>query len=141
MINCVNQIGQPNVALPGAYAQVGWFLTGEHRPYDRACGAIDRVKPFANFFFVNTSDGRAFGSGAWEIAARISYLNLNDENVRGGELTDFTAGLNWYWNPYTKVVFNYIHAWNDAETIDPATGRPIGNNNTDIYAGRVQMDF
>ncbi len=35
-----------NGFLWGSYAQLGWFLTGEHRPYDRKAGAIDRVKPF-----------------------------------------------------------------------------------------------
>jgi phosphate-selective porin OprO/OprP len=55
--------------LDGAYVQVGWFLTGEHRPYDRVAGAIDRVRPFEDFFLVNTSSGLQRGRGAWEVAA------------------------------------------------------------------------
>jgi phosphate-selective porin OprO/OprP len=34
-----------NALLWGGYSQIGYFLTGEHRPYDRIAGAIDRVKP------------------------------------------------------------------------------------------------
>ena len=141
MVNFVEQFDAPNAVLPGVYAQVGYFLTGEHRPYDRVAGAVDRIQPFTNFFSVDTSEGRCTGLGAWEVAARFSYLNLDDENIRGGTLTDFTAGINWYWNAYTKMVFNYIHAWNDSATVNPATQQAFGNNDTDIYAARIQVDF
>jgi phosphate-selective porin OprO/OprP len=141
MVNFVDQFNQPDVVLPGAYAQVGYFLTGEHRPYDRQAGAIDRIQPFTNFFCVDTNGGHCTGSGAWEVAGRFSYLDLNDRNIRGGTLTDFTAGVNWYWNPYTKIMFNYIHASNDSSTLDPSTLLPIGRNHTDMYAARVQVDF
>jgi phosphate-selective porin OprO/OprP len=141
MVNFLDLVNAPTATLQGGYAQVGYFLTGEHRPYDRAAGAIDRVKPFTNFFWVDTSSGHCLGWGAWEVAARISTIDLNDQNVRGGTLTDFTAGINWYWNPYTKLVFNYIHAWNDSTRIDPQTQLAVGDNNTSAYAGRVQIDF
>jgi phosphate-selective porin OprO/OprP len=141
MVALVDQYNGPRAVLPGMYAQVGYFLTGEHRPYDRIGGAIDRVVPFTNFFCVDTREGRATGAGAWEIAARISYIDLNDENVRGGRLTDLTAGINWFWNPYTKMVFNYIHAWNDSTTVNPLTLSPIGDNETSMYAARIQVDY
>lgn len=125
---------QSTLALPGGYFQVGYFLTGEHRPYDRKAGAIDRVKPFEDFFWVRTCDGQsAYGLGAWEVAARVSYIDLNDDNVRGGQMTDLTLGVNWFWNPYTKLVANYIHSFTDNPT--------FGDTNTDIYAVRAQIDF
>jgi phosphate-selective porin OprO/OprP len=133
MATFANRIGNPDVFLGGAYAQLGYFLTGEHRPYDRALGQIDRVKPFTNFFRVRSDHGVASGWGAWELATRLSYIDLNDKDVHGGELVDVTAGINWYWNPYTKVVFNYIHAFNNNPT--------YGWNDTDIFAMRAQMDF
>ena len=57
-----------NVFFPGVYAQVGYFLTGEHRPYDRTLGCIDRVKPFEDFFRVldrqrHLHGPRGLGSG------------------------------------------------------------------------------
>lgn len=120
--------------LPGGYFQVGYFLTGEHRPYDRKAGAIDRLKPFEGFFWVCTCDGQsAYGMGAWEIAARTSYIDLNDSNVRGGQMTDVTLGVNWFWNPYTKLAANYIHSFTDNPT--------FGDTNTSIYAVRAQIDF
>jgi phosphate-selective porin OprO/OprP len=133
MINYVDQQTGPTAAFPGMYAQVGYFLTGEHRPYDRKAGAIDRVKPFNNFFRASACDGAGFGLGAWEVAGRVSLLDLNDANVGGGSITDLTAGLNWYWNPYTKLVFNYIHS----QANDPT----FGQTSTDIAAMRAQLDF
>lgn len=142
MVALVDQTNNPNATLGGAYGQIGYFLTGEHRPYDRKKGCIDRVMPFSNFFIVDTAnDGRCAGWGAWEVAARLSHIDLNDQNIQGGTLTDFTAGLNWYWNPYAKMVFNYIHAWNDSTNINLGTGLPVGPNVTDMYAARIQVDF
>ena len=96
-----------NGFLWGSYAQLGWFLTGEHRPYDRKAGAIDRVKPFH-------SVSKGGGWGAWELASRWSYLDLNDNAIQGGDMQNLTTGLNWYVNPYCKCVFNHIHSWSES---------------------------
>jgi phosphate-selective porin OprO/OprP len=134
MAAVIDRPAADTLLLGGAYLQVGYFLTGEHRPYDRKAGAIDRIKPFEDFFWVRNCEGQGeYGMGAWEVAARISYLNLNDDDIRGGELTDLTLGVNWYLNPYCKFVANYIHAFLD----DPTTGK----SGTDIVALRAQLDF
>lgn len=72
MVNMADQRNGQTATFAGGYAQVGYFLTGEHRPYDRKAGAIDRVKPIENFFRVPTDEGIAHGSGAWEVAFRVS---------------------------------------------------------------------
>jgi phosphate-selective porin OprO/OprP len=133
MAAVVDQQANPTAVLGGFYAQAGYFLTGEHRPYDRAAGAIDRVKPFEDFFWVNTEGGRYFGTGAWEVAARISYLDLTDANINGGQITDITGGVNWYMNAYTKAVFNYVHSWTDY--------RSTGFSEANAFGFRVQVDF
>jgi phosphate-selective porin OprO and OprP len=120
----------PGGTLTGAYGQVGYFLTGEHRPYDRKSGAIDRVVPFSTV-------GKN-GIGAWEVAGRLSHINLNDGGIQGGAMTDMTAGLNWYLNPYCKWVFNYIHSWVEDR---PVVGTDTRNSQTDIFGTRVQVDF
>jgi phosphate-selective porin OprO and OprP len=133
MVALVDRPGGDTAALPGAYTQVGYFLTGEHRPYDRKQGQIDRLNPHADFYRVCTPAGVATGPGAWELAARLSWIDLNDQDIHGGELVDATAGVNWFLNPYCKLVFNYIHAFAD----DPG----VGHSDANIYAMRAQLDF
>ncbi len=129
----VNQPGT-NSLLRGTYAQVGYFLTGEHRPYDRASGAIDRVMPFCSV----GSGGR----GAWEIALRYSYIDLTDEAIQGGTMDNWTTGLNWYINPYCKWVFNYIRSEAQGRDYFPTTNPNSSlTSGTNIYATRVQIDF
>ena len=135
--------GNSTAILPGAYAQVGYFLTGEHRPYDRKAGAIDRIIPFHNFGPWN-NDGGASGMGAWEIAGRWSYLDLNDKNIRGGTVTDLTAGLNWYLNPFWKMQLNYIHSTPTytAQAAPAGTpNSPFARSTTNMFDIRCQMDF
>jgi len=131
--------------LHGEYIQLGWFLTGEHRPYDRVAGAIDRVRPFEDFFLVNTGNGLARGRGAWEVAVRYSHIDLNDVNVSGGVMDNVTFGVNWYTNAYCKVVFNYIHSWRQSPTSPPAAagiGPAVAvNSEANAFGLRTQMDF
>ncbi len=120
-----------------AYVQTSYFLTGEHRPYDRKKGVFTRVKPFENFFRVRTCDGNIeMGKGAWELAYRYSWLDLDDADARviGGNSSDHTVGVNWYLNPYTRLMFNYVYA-----QVSPA------NNSADtdlsVFQMRAQFDF
>ncbi len=133
MAAAVNLPGR-NALLRGTYAQVGYFLTGEHRPYDRAAGAIDRVMPFC-------SVGQG-GRGAWEVALRYSTIDLTDEAIQGGTMDNWTAGLNWYINPYCKWVFNYIRSNTQGrdyfQTVNPNSSL---SSSTDVFATRVQVDF
>lgn len=125
----------------GMYAFVSYFLTGENRPYNRKLGVFDRVRPYENFFRVRTDDGDVqTGRGAWEVAYRFSYIDMLDGlTVKGaGMAADHTFGLNWYLNPFTKVMFNYVHS---SDTYNVATGRRISGGNLDIFEMRCAMDF
>jgi phosphate-selective porin OprO/OprP len=130
----VDQIGNPNVTFDAFMLQASYFLTGESRPYNRYMGIFDRIVPFGNFFRVRTQDqGIQMGPGAWEVAARYSWINLTQKNVLGNDLQDFTFGLNWYLNPYLRAKFNYVRAFLD----DPVTGR----STTNLYGMRVDYEF
>ena len=50
------------------------------------------------------------GAGAFEVIARYSYVDLDSAGIQGGELQDWTAGLNWYPGQFTRVMTNYILA-------------------------------
>lgn len=125
----VGQLGGVNNTFPGAYAHIRYALTGETIPYSRAAGAFGRVKPYVP---VDIACGQW---GAWEVAARVSYLDLNGTGLPGPgrRLTDATLGLNWHWNDHTKFQFNWIHA----DLSDPT----LGDSNADTLALRGQLDF
>ncbi len=133
----VPRSGVGTAYLNGAYVYVSYFLTGEHRPYDRHRGVFDRVRPFTNFFRVRASDGVQTGWGAWEVAYRYSWIDLVDlgAGVNGGIADDHSLGLNWYLNPYTRVMFNYVLAKStDRYGIDPLT-------DMSTFQIRAQIDF
>lgn len=46
--------------------------------------------------------------GAWEIASRVSWLDLQDAEVSGGKEVNFTLGINYYFNRLNRVMFNWI---------------------------------
>lgn len=125
--------GQGNVDFWGAYGQVSYFLTGEHRVYEPEYGRFGRVKPKANF---NPAEG---GWGAWEVAARYSYLDLDDSNVRGGKLSDVTAGINWHLFPNARIMLNYVHA--DVSGREAAAPAFNVGGDADIVQTRFQVDF
>jgi phosphate-selective porin OprO/OprP len=111
-----------DVDFDGYYVQASYFLTGEHRKYKTTEGAFSRTKPEKNY-------SAAGGSGAWEIKARYSGLDLSDRDITGGELNNITAGLNWYLNPNTKIMWDYVHA--DKDDVGQA----------DMLMMRLQFDF
>jgi len=122
----------------GGYVYASYFLTGEHQPYERTSGTIGRVTPFENFFLVDRCcGGRGRGWGAWQIAARYSYLDLSDENVLGGEGNNFTAALNWLWTPYSKLQLNYING--NITNHANVNGSTAGNYQ--IIGTRFMVDF
>ncbi|MEM1202125.1 MAG: porin, partial [Acidobacteriota bacterium] len=42
-------------------------------------------------------------------------LDLNDGAISGGEEDNWTVGVNWYPNPATRLMLNYVHADVDGE--------------------------
>jgi phosphate-selective porin OprO/OprP len=129
----IDQIDGPQLFFNGYMAQVSWFLTGEHRPYDREKGIHTWMDVKEDFFLLRRGRGIAAGPGAWELAARFSNIVLNDKNIQGNNLTDFTFGLNWYLNKHTRMKFNYIRAF--LQDTDK------GNSLTDIWGGRFDVEF
>jgi phosphate-selective porin OprO/OprP len=125
--------GANDLYLWGGYAYVSYFLTGEHMPWSRTSGQLGRIKPFENFFLVNTcDDGTAAGWGAWQIAARWSYADLTDEDIDGGVGESLTLGVNWYWNQNARLQFNYINGVIDTR---------VDSAKYDIVGARFCVDF
>jgi phosphate-selective porin OprO/OprP len=105
------------------YFMASYILTGEYRPYNKANGYFTRITPTHN------ATGKRWGSGAWEVAARYDYIDLNDAEVNGGEMDTYTFGLNWYLNAHTRIMWNYVMA--DVKD----------EGDVDIFETRFQVDF
>ena len=112
----------------GVYVYGSYCLTGEHRSYDRSKGIFKGVIPTKDFHF--TQDGW----GALEAALRLSYVDLNSREIRGGTEIDLTAGLNWYLNGNTRVMFNYVHV-----RVMDRDEPPIDGGNANIFQMRFQF--
>lgn len=126
----VKQLGGGTVTLPSCYVDVRYVLTGETIPYDRKTGVFTGVRPNHPFTFNGCG-----GPGAWELAARYSYIDLDGTigTGPGRSLDSLTFGVNWYLNPYVKFQFNYIRAM--------LHDRVLGRSDTDIFALRTQVSF
>ncbi len=122
----VEQVGGSSPNFQSAYGQISYILTGEVRPYNKKGGVFGRIVPDKPF-------KPGSGTGAWETAAKLSWLDLDDTNITGNRLTNVTMGLNWYLNKRTKFQFNYIYSLLD--------GTAIPKSNTNIVAVRAQIDF
>ena len=152
----VNQFGGPPLFYYGSYLQAGYFLTGESAGYNKQTGVLDyNVEPYTEFFGTGPRHGIC-GWGAWEVALRWTYLNLgalpqpgnvvgatspainpsvtgNPPSPNPGVLNESTLALNWWWNQYTRVQFNWIHTMLENEF--------HGFSTVDIFATRFQIEF
>ena len=109
--------------------QAGYFLTGEMRNYKASSANWDRTSPSSNY---GAEEGD--GLGAWEAAIRYDSADLNDGPIDGGELDQWTFGVNWYLNPNTRIMWNYVMA--EADSLPGG-----GKGDVDIFEMRFQIDF
>jgi len=74
------------------------------------------------------------------VALRYSNIDLNDGDptgaANGGEMDDITFGVNWYLNPQSRVMFNYVRS-------DVVSGgvTALDAGTLSIYQFRFQIDF
>lgn len=109
----VKNVKYNSLPFEGGYVQLSYILTGENRLYDRRLGRLGPTYlsgPYTPFWLVRDENGDCcWGTGAWEVAGRYSYLNLDDSVVTGGKTEAYTLGVNWYLNVNTYVRFEYLH--------------------------------
>lgn len=113
-----------NADFSSWYAFATYSITGESRFYDVSSATFDRQRVNKNF--------REGGIGALEVALRFSGIDLEDGHINGGKERNLTAGLNWYFNPNAKLMFNYVRGMVD---------RISYKGNIDIFQTRAQIDF
>jgi len=110
-----------NLVFNGGYVQGSVFLTGESRPYSVAYGSFRWIQPKRTL-------------GALELALRWSQLDLNDDEIRGGDEKNYTVGVNWYLNQNIRFMFNAIFADIDLRNSNI-------NDEPNLYQFRVQIVF
>ena len=128
----------PSLKFQGGYGEVAYTLTGETRRYNAGSASYAGILP-ANPF--SLSGG---GWGAWEIAARFSTIDLNDQlatanGVAGGRQTIYTLALNWYANRNVRLMFDYLHG-TLGKQISPTNFGDAGAS-FDAFAMRTQVAF
>ncbi|MBA3486590.1 MAG: porin [Lysobacter sp.] len=95
-----------------SYVMGSWMLTGQHKPYKAGNGVF----------------GSAKGNGMWELTAR--YDTIENKDVLNLEASSTTLGVNYYFNPNVRMMFNYTRGDNEF------TGDETGQ-----YALRTQLSF
>ena len=151
-----------NPGFFGAYGEVGYFLTGETRGYKHGDGTWNRTK-------VKNPVGSG-GMGAFQIAGRFEYVDLDDSALkkgvtnnfttgasslaalnarlgRGGVQTSYMLGLNWIPIDYVRFLFNYsrvdIEGGPIAISVKPLSAQPVDaiGYGVDVFAARMQIEF
>ncbi|MDE2230325.1 MAG: porin [Alphaproteobacteria bacterium] len=135
----VDRQGQSGVSFNGGYVEASYALTGEIKKYNAGSGAYHSISPAHPF---SPSSG---GWGAWEIAARYSVMDLNDQlgsatGIAGGKQTTYTFGINWYPSSNLRFMLDYIHANIDKQSAPSGTTTNVGAS-MDAIAIREQFNF
>src|SRR6185312_911447 len=139
-----------SASFDGGYAQIAYTLTGESHKYNPVNAAYNRIVPA---HALEPSQGYW---GAWEVAARVSYIDLTSNftaglpissssqpsAINGGKQTIFVAGLNWYPNNYMRFELNYIHTDYDKANSSSSgiLGTPVGAS-IDALGFRTQVNW
>jgi phosphate-selective porin OprO/OprP len=82
-----------NAYVDGFYAQASFLIKGDQQNYNKKTGLAANASP-----------------KSLEVLARVSHLNLDADHVKAGQQTDFTVGLNYFFNKNLNLKLNAIYA-------------------------------
>ncbi|MBX3438658.1 MAG: hypothetical protein KF861_14285 [Planctomycetaceae bacterium] len=130
----VDQTGGGPVFYHGLHVDGGYFLTGEHRTYESATGILGEIRVHRPLLGHRGADKRPRGWGAWEVAARFTYLDLVDSDAPPGpngeqlgtRMPQSTLGVNWYLSDRVRLMFNYVYAAPDVVDSGASTASIFG---------------
>lgn len=139
--------GLPDLNFNGGYVEASYTVTGELRKYSAGCGCYGGISPAHPF---SLKEG---GWGAFELAARYSIVDLNDNftagstvgnGFAGGKQTIYAFGINWYPNNNLRFMLDYLHGVIDRSQAGTGGNVPIGTSTggtMDAIALRTQLAF
>lgn len=117
----LTRTANPTLNFDGWHVQAAWLVTGGRYGYSRRSGVV-------------TGADLRRGKGAFELAARYSTLDLDDDGFARGHGRSITLGANWYVNENVRLMANYVRS--EAQDVG---GQPDREGN--LVAGRFQVSF
>lgn len=108
----------------GGELVVTWLITGEVRQYNTRGGYFNQVSPATT-----VSEG---GRGAWEAVFRISYIDLDDGDLKGGKFWRLTPMVNWHLSDSARLELAYGYGQLDRFDVRGAT---------QFLQSRIQLQF
>jgi phosphate-selective porin OprO/OprP len=131
-----------DINLKDYYGALMWMITGEKPTLKN--GVIQAIKPYRNLFQGGWGAlGLAFRYDHFD-AGESAYEYLVEPGTSVREATAYTIGLNWYLNPYIRLLLNATRTNFDRPLLiekDPLTGETIYSDMEDVVTGRVQLQF
>ncbi len=108
---------------------VNYFLTGEHRGYNKRRGTVRRITPVLDF-----TNG---GWGAVEVSGRYSSMDLTDGAIEGGEMQIGSLAIIWHSRRDTQFQIQWSRAHLKSKELQ--TGSIPMKSDTDIVQFRWVM--
>lgn len=99
-----------------------WNITGETWTYKAGVP----VTPYPN----------EPAKGMWQLGLRYDAADLTDDPVFGGDESNLTVGVNWYWRTNFKLMANYVMASSDK--LNRTLGREVSDD-PNIFEMRAQF--
>jgi phosphate-selective porin len=149
-----------DIYYQGASFEILRFLTpGDHRGVNKRDPSFLQVIPEHNLSW--GKNGREKGIGAWEVGAKYDFAQLEYylpteapppgsaqftamkqaaalPGPRGGNLSAFTLGLNWYLNPNALIMANYVYT---TGTFNSRTSDSLEPFNSGFHAFGTRFQF
>ena len=133
---------QFNINLEDHYGSLLWMITGEEPALKN--GKIQAIRPLRNL-----------GEGGWGAlglafrydnfdAGDAAYKHLIDPKTYVREATAYTIAVNWYLNPYIRLLLNATRTNFDQPLLiykDSLTGEIFYSDREDVLEGRFQFQF
>jgi phosphate-selective porin OprO/OprP len=151
-----------DIYYQGASFEILRFLTpGDHRGVNKRDPSFLQVIPEHNLSW--GKNGREKGIGAWEVGAKYDFAQLEYylpteapppgsaqftamkqaaalPGPRGGNLSAFTLGLNWYLNPNALIMANYVYTTGTFNSRSSDSLEPF-NSGFHAFGTRFQFTF
>ncbi|MDR0391704.1 MAG: OprO/OprP family phosphate-selective porin [Planctomycetaceae bacterium] len=130
----------------GAYITAKYFLTGDYRKFSSDTATWSAVNLKNNLDLKKINDSNYIESlGGLEVAFKWGYTDTSDfydANIPfatqfTGSVNDLTVGLNWYWSPQARWLFDYIYVMPNQQR--GTIGRD--HSATNIFAAAFRYNF